>query len=217
MTTQNAESPFTKNPKDFARVQAKRFRRSLDHAWILAASAQIAERVLAMPEVQQAPMAGCYLATHTEVQTRLLIERLAAAGKRIFVPAWNRATMGYAMSEYAPGEPMHAGHLGVQEPMNPRWAKTYIDIMLVPVVAFDRQLNRLGHGGGNFDRLLSSHAGTKIGLAFEGQRLAAVPFEPHDVPLNFVVTEQRLYDGRNDWAGLINAPAGLLAGHGLPS
>lgn len=217
MTTQNGENPFTRNPKDFARVQARRFRRSLDPAWILAASAQIAERVLALPEVRRASAAGCYLATHTEVQTRLLMERLAAAGKQIFVPAWNRATAGYAMSEYAPGEPMHAGHLGVQEPMNPRWAQIYIDVLLVPVVAFDRQLNRLGHGGGHFDRLLSSQAGPKIGLAFEGQRLAAVPFEPHDVPLNFIVTEQRVYDGRNEWAGLINAPAGMLASHGIRS
>lgn len=194
-----------------AREQSRRLRAQFSPAWSREASAKIAERVLARPEVRSATTVGCYLATLHEVQTQALIAKLAAAGKRIFVPAWNRATLGYAMSEYAPNEPMHAGHLGVQEPMNPRWAQAYIEVMLVPVVAFDRHLNRLGHGGGNFDRLLSSHAGTKIGLAFEAQRLAAVPFEPHDVPLNLVVTEQRTYDGANAWAELINAPAEMVA------
>ena len=83
--------------------------------------------------------------------------------------------------------------------------------MIVPVVAFDRFLQRLGHGGGHFDRLLSSHVGPKIGLAFETQRMAAVPCEAHDVPMNFVVTESLLYDGNNEWAEMINAPAALLA------
>lgn len=212
--THDVENPFTKNPKDFARVQARRVRSSLSHAWILEASSKITERTLAMPVVQKAATVGCYMATHTEVQTQQLIARLATAGKRIFVPAWNRATLGYSMSEFVPDEPMHAGHLGIQEPMNPRWAQAYIDVMIVPVVAFDRFLNRLGHGGGHFDRLLSSHSGPKVGLAFEGQRIAAVPFEPHDVPLDFAVTEQRIYDGKNAWAGLINAPAELVGGPG---
>lgn len=202
------------DPKVAAREQARAAREKLSAGWILSASDRIAERVLAMPEAQRANTIGCYLATHHEVQTGRIIKRLLADGKRVCVPAWNRATAGYAMCEYAAGEAVHSGHMGVQEPMQPRWAQAYVDVMVVPVLAFDRFLQRLGHGGGHFDRLLSSHTGPKIGLAFEVQRLAAVPCERHDVALNFVATEQRIYDGTNEWAEVINAPAEMVHGTG---
>jgi 5-formyltetrahydrofolate cyclo-ligase len=110
---------------------------------------------------------------------------------------------------------MHPGHLGVPEPLHPRWLLAAdIDVMIVPVVAFDRHLRRLGHGGGNFDRLLAHHTGTKIGVAFEGQRMTVVPVEPHDVPLDLVVTEERAYDGTNQWAALIDAPADAVRNGG---
>jgi 5-formyltetrahydrofolate cyclo-ligase len=210
MMTQNLENPFTKNPKDMARETIRVLRAKLDPKWIAGASAKIAECVLALPAVQNARTIGCYLATPREVQTMGLVKQLIATGKSVCVPAWNRGTAGYAMCEFTMNEEMHQGHLGVYEPLHPRWATTYVDAMVVPVVAFDRFLNRLGHGGGYFDRLLSSHIGTKIGLAFEAQRLAALPVEKHDVPMNLVVTEQRIYDGKNPWAGLINAPAEMV-------
>lgn len=199
------------NPKIVAREQTRLLISRLDLKWIAQASVKIADRLLTLPAVQNAGSVGIYLATPHEVQTGGLIKRLLAAGKRVYVPAWNRATAGYSMCEFAAGEHLHQGHLGVYEPLHPRWAAAHVDTMIVPVVAFDRFLQRLGHGGGHFDRLLSSHVGPKIGLAFETQRMAAVPCEAHDVPMNFVVTESLLYDGNNEWAEMINAPAALLA------
>lgn len=210
MTSHNTDETFTPDPKNRAREIIRVIRSKLDPRWIATASGQIAERVLALPSLQNANTVGVYLATPREPQTAALIRQLFAMGKSLFVPAWNRGTAGYAMSEYAANEPIHQGHLGAYEPLHPRWATTYIDVMIVPLVAFDRNLNRLGHGGGHFDRLLSSHAGPKIGLAFELQRMEAVPLKPHDVPMNAVVTEQRVYDGRNPWADRINAPADML-------
>ncbi len=214
MSEMNTSSP---NPKIMAREIIRRVSAKLDPRWIESASAQIAERVMALPAVQSAGMIGCYLAMPHEVQTSGLINRLLAAGKRLCVPAWNQGTAGYSMCEFAANEPMHPGHHGVYQPLHPRWLMMNVDAMIVPVVAFDRYLQRLGHGGGNFDRLLSSHVGPKIGLAFEAQRLAVVPVEPHDVPLNFVVTEQRVYDGTNEWAELIDAPKAMTQNAGVPA
>lgn len=214
MTTHHDDKQFTGNPKDRAREQARTLVRRLDLKWIAQASEKVAAQVLTLPAVAGAKSVGVYLATPHEVQTGGLIKKLLAAGKTIYVPAWNRNTAGYAMCEYAAGEPLHQAHLGVYEPLNPRWAKEYVDVMIVPMVAFDRFLQRLGHGGGHFDRLLSSHIGPKVGLAFETQRLAAVPVQPHDVLMNFVVSEQRVYDGNTPWAEIINAPADLIAQRG---
>lgn len=203
---------FTKNPKQAARDLARRSLAKLGEAWMAEASAKIADRALAHPVLQTARVVGCYLSTPHEVQTHRLIAGLLKAGKRMAVPAWNRNNGSYAMCEFVPGEPIHTARMGVYEPVQPRWIDQHIDVMVVPLVAFDRYLRRLGHGGGNFDRMLASHTGRKMGLAFEAQRIAVIPVETHDVPLDLVVTEQRVYDGSNAWAERIEAPAEFVTG-----
>lgn len=68
------------------------------------------------------------------------------------------------------------------------------DVALVPLVAFDSSCHRLGHGGGWYDRFLATqpHA-IKIGLAFDIQQAASLPIEPHDIALDYIVTESRTY------------------------
>lgn len=69
-----------------------------------------------------------------------------------------------------------------------------IDIFLLPLVAFDESGNRLGHGGGFYDKLLSHYPkAKKIGLAFEVQKIDSIPIKPHDVQLDVVVTESQIY------------------------
>ena len=65
-----------------------------------------------------------------------------------------------------------------------------LDAVVVPLVAFDDDGNRLGYGGGNYDRLLPALRDDAViaGIAFEEQRVEAVPVEPHDRPLPHIVT-----------------------------
>lgn len=68
------------------------------------------------------------------------------------------------------------------------------DYIVVPVLGFDASCNRLGLGGGWYDRLLASQSGaTTVGLAYERCLVEAVPVEPHDVPLDYVITERTVY------------------------
>jgi 5-formyltetrahydrofolate cyclo-ligase len=67
-----------------------------------------------------------------------------------------------------------------------------IDLMLVPAVAFDEEGRRLGRGGGYYDRYLSGFAGPTVGLAREKLLCPAVPTEPHEMRVRFVVTESRV-------------------------
>ena len=73
------------------------------------------------------------------------------------------------------------------------WLDAELDLLLVPLVAFDAYGRRLGHGRGYYDRMLSRCPGLKVGVAFEVQRMTAVPTEAHDVGLDLVVTEARVY------------------------
>ena len=71
--------------------------------------------------------------------------------------------------------------------------KTDLDIILVPCVAFDEKKYRLGHGGGYYDRYLKDFHGLKIGIAYELQKVKEVPTEEHDVPLDLIITEKKIY------------------------
>ena len=69
-----------------------------------------------------------------------------------------------------------------------------VDLVIVPLVAFDENGNRIGHGGGYYDRFLKKYPrAKKIGLAYELQKIDEVPAEPHDVPLDAVITEAQVY------------------------
>jgi 5-formyltetrahydrofolate cyclo-ligase len=71
------------------------------------------------------------------------------------------------------------------------------DILLVPLLGFDAACNRIGQGQGHYDRTLQALRAqgpvVAIGLAFEAQRVEAVPVEPHDQPLDFIVTPDGAY------------------------
>lgn len=69
------------------------------------------------------------------------------------------------------------------------------DLILVPLLAFDDQLNRVGYGGGWYDKFLATQPqAASIGLAYETQRVERIVSEPHDIKLSRVITDQRVYD-----------------------
>ena len=93
---------------------------------------------------------------------------------------------------YTGSESMAAGAFGIEEPTTTEWtALEQIDLIIVPARAYDKQGHRLGRGRGYYDRFLSlpdvRHAYTS-GLAFPPQMVDAVPTEPHDQPLDEILT-----------------------------
>jgi 5-formyltetrahydrofolate cyclo-ligase len=85
------------------------------------------------------------------------------------------------------------GKFGVREPV-PRCAifpLNRLDLALVPVVGFDAAGHRLGRGKGYYDRILAEVAGTRCGVAFDEQMAEEIPAEPHDMPLNCILTPTR--------------------------
>ncbi len=67
-----------------------------------------------------------------------------------------------------------------------------IDVVIVPLLGFDEQKNRLGHGGGYYDRYLESFAGVKIGVAFDEQKVSAIEAEENDVRLDIIITDTEI-------------------------
>ena len=89
---------------------------------------------------------------------------------------------------------MERGAYGVPEPVTDELASIQdMDLVLAPGVAFDREGNRLGYGKGYFDRLLKDCACPKVGLAYEMQMVDHVPEHQGDIPMDKVVTEEKIY------------------------
>ena len=66
-----------------------------------------------------------------------------------------------------------------------------LDVIIVPMLGFDKNLQRVGYGGGYYDQLLAKYPkALKIGVCYEQGRVVAIPSEPHDIPLNIIVTEE---------------------------
>ena len=67
-----------------------------------------------------------------------------------------------------------------------------LDVIIVPMLGFDQKLQRIGYGGGYYDRLLAAHPNAlKIGVCYESGKIKFVPAEPYDVPMDLIVTESR--------------------------
>ncbi len=140
--------------------------------------------------------ACCYVALRNEVQTDKIMAGCWQRGQKVCVPAYSEEDGGYVLSWLGVGDELVAGRLGIGEPSQIVPAKIGdVDVVFIPGVAFDERCNRVGRGGGHYDRMLSSPAASrvfKIGLAFDFQVFAAVPTDADDVTMDVIVTEDRL-------------------------
>lgn len=128
-----------------------------------------------------------------ELDTRPVIEHLHASGHPIGLPVVMGRGQPLSFRRWHPGMEMAAGAFRVLTPP-PEAPEMVPAVVLVPLLAFDRAGYRLGYGGGFYDRTLAQLRALgpvlAIGLAYAAQRVAAVPREPTDQPLDWIVTEE---------------------------
>ncbi len=149
---------------------------------------------------QRAERIAAYLGNDAEMDPQPLIERLWAVGKRVYLPVVRRPRMWFV--PYTPDSRFVVNRYGIPEPNvapDARIPVTALDLVLMPLVAFDDAGNRLGMGGGYYDRTFAFlqrrrhwRSPRLVGLAYEVQRLASLPVEPWDMPLAGIVTERGL-------------------------
>ncbi len=134
-----------------------------------------------------------------EVSTLPLLERLSAQGLVTALPVMVGRDQPLTFRAWKPGEPLTQVQMKIMEPP-PEAPEVLPDLLFVPLAAFDRKGDRLGYGAGYYDRSLSKLRGLKrivaIGIAFEVQELQDLPQEPHDEPLDYVLTERSLISCR---------------------
>lgn len=146
---------------------------------------------LSTAEYKNARKIFVYLSLADEVDTSEIIERAFADGKRVFVPVIDGEMR---TSEIFPSTKYRKGAYGIAEPAEPLLTAEQPDLAAVPLVAFDADGNRLGHGKGYYDKYLAKNRGTvKIALAFSVQRLEKVCTEETDIRMDKIITEEGIF------------------------
>jgi 5-formyltetrahydrofolate cyclo-ligase len=181
------------------RAAALAARDALSEVQRAAAAAAVAERGLPIEILPNMIVSG-YAPIRSEIDPMPLMLKLAAQGARLALPTVTARGQSLSFRAWSAGNKMVLGPLGILEP-SPAAAELIPDVMLVPLAAFDRLGHRIGYGAGHYDRSLAhlrkSNAITAIGIAFAAQEIEAVPALSHDVPLDYVLTETRMFDFRS--------------------
>ena len=158
-------------------------------------SLQIAETGARELDLVPGEVVSAFMPMRSEVDVRPLMAAMAQKGGRICVPAiLDKTTIEFR--ELVRGAPMIDMGFGTVGP-GPEAAVLDPVLMLVPLAAFDAQGNRIGYGAGYYDRAIARLRDRGINprlvaIAFDCQQVDAVPFEPHDVPLDAILTESGL-------------------------
>lgn len=164
----------------------------MPHEARLTRSAAITERVLALPEWQDARTVLAFVSMRTEVQTEALVEAARAAGKRVAAPVMAASFDALDVREWrAEDELEESGMMFRQPPAEaPDVAREEIDLVLVPALAVDGRGHRIGYGKGFYDRLLPRlPRARRVAVLFEFELVAEVPERPGDEPVDVVVTD----------------------------
>lgn len=128
-----------------------------------------------------------YLSFGTEAGTEELIKLLLEAGKRVCVPKVD----GAVMRSVPYSDKLIPGAFGILEPEGGE--ETTCEVAVTPLLAADGEGYRLGYGGGYYDRYFAAHPEIlRVGLSYEGQFTQDLPHERTDIPLDALVTEERV-------------------------
>jgi 5-formyltetrahydrofolate cyclo-ligase len=156
-------------------------------------SLQACLNLASLPQFQDASTVMMYLSLHYELDTAEVIEQAWSLGKTVAVPrmSWEQKTMDPVRIESFQEE-FSVSVSGLRNPVSKAVLPLEkIDLVVVPGLGFDRQGNRLGHGGGYYDRFLCQSAlkAGRCGFVFDPQVVSSIPREDHDQVMEFLVTD----------------------------
>jgi len=189
------------------RTQIRMRRSRMTRAERAACAARLAENAARELLVRNSRRIAVYLPINGEIDPRPLMDCLASLGKTLYLPilvTFSERRLWF--SAYTPGDSLVYNRFGILEPERVpcrRIKAVALDLVLLPLVAFDAAGHRLGMGGGYYDHCFAFLNRRKhwrkprlMGLAYEFQRQPIIESEPWDVALDAIATEQRVYHCR---------------------
>ncbi|WP_444996184.1 5-formyltetrahydrofolate cyclo-ligase [Aliikangiella sp. IMCC44359] len=187
------------NLKKSIRANFRQLRNSITSEQATLAGKQLCNHLVAHPAYDRAENITCFLSFDGEIDTTPVVNQLIRDKKICYLPKLkpNKPNRLWFMP-YSEDTPLKANKLNIQEvdlPVNHAIRVSELDLILMPLVAFDSTGNRLGMGGGFYDATLAHLKNAPrrplcIGLAYEQQRVEKIPAEPWDFPLDGILTDK---------------------------
>jgi 5-formyltetrahydrofolate cyclo-ligase len=181
-------------------------RRALTPPQRMAAAQGLRRSLEHLPEYHTDLRVAGYWACDGELPLNLVIPPLATRGQQFLLPLIGQDNL-LRFAPWAAGDAVQPNRFGIPEPVTPRewFAPFQLDLVMVPLLAFDRRGNRLGYGGGYYDRSfaflkdqLRPTEPLLVGIAYDFQELSDIVPESWDVTLDFIATDHELIDCRAD-------------------
>ena len=140
---------------------------------------------------QKKKIIGGYYPYNHEVNVMPLLEKFEKSNYIISLPKIGKnSNMNFFV--WSTNDPLNINEYGIPEPITNRMI--FPDVLLVPLVAYDKNCNRVGYGGGFYDRYIKRTKKIKniltIGLAFSYQKVKKIPIEKNDIKIDFIITEK---------------------------
>ena len=141
--------------------------------------------LIEVPQFQHANKVFIFISKYPEPFTRDIIAFCFMAKKEVFVPIIRNGEM--YLAKYNPTDELEIASFGIKEPVNAQPVDVLPDVAIVPMVAYDDNKNRLGHGKGYYDKYLKDKNIYKIGICFPFQMVDNVPTECTDIKMNEII------------------------------
>ena len=170
-------------------------RKNLDPHYITHASQKIADSIQNLCIYQEAHDLAWYFPVNGEIDLSILWEKALEKSKHCYFPAI-QSDNSLCFIPYTAQTNLKLNRYNILEPYSENLAPPLpkLDIIFLPVVAFDQQCRRLGMGKGYYDKTLIRYPATQfIGVAYEWQKQAHIPSDIWDIPLDMIVTEEKIY------------------------
>lgn len=188
------------DPRQLIRKQIRQARQQLSSAQQQQAAQALCQQFLNLPELLNSQHIAVYLHNDGEIATTELINSLWQLGKSVYLPVLHPFTSGYLLFQHYQANTLLASNkYGIAEPiLSCKDIKVVaeLDLILTPLVAFDAQGQRMGMGGGFYDRTFADQPLAQrrmIGLAHDCQQVVCIPTEAWDVPLPMVLTPSAVF------------------------
>lgn len=160
----------------------------------LAACGYVCDQLLTVKLAEGAVIAG-YSTIRSEVDITEALRDYAAGGNRVCLPRVTKPKLTLDFLEWLPGGELAMGHYNIAEPISGEVLTP--EVVLLPLLAFDRAGYRLGYGAGHYDATLaelkkSNPKLLSIGIGFAFQEVDKLPHEAHDMPMDMIITDREV-------------------------
>lgn len=166
----------------------------------------ILANLLGLGEVRNAQRLLLFASFRSEFDTTLLIKDRMSEGRRVILPKVDRNDLTLRLYEIGGMEELQKGYMGIPEPSvltdSRHWEIGSVGLVIIPGAGYDPSGNRIGYGGGYYDRLLAGDRDKVfiVAPAYDEQVVELVPSEPHDIRVDVIVTDRRVIRTAQSWS-----------------